>query len=285
MNALSKLTRSYRLYRLTRKALTKAVRQPVFVEKLGYRFAAENGQMQTGDFEPEETALLAVMLDDVEVFLNIGANVGYYCCMALQRGKQCIAVEPIYDNLQLLQKNLVANDWGQGVKVFPVAASDHDGISTIYGEGTGASMVEGWAGSFDARYVPTLKIDSMLAAGPSGRMLVLMDIEGHELAALRGATQLVAQRSPKPVWIVEISIDEHWPQDSGMNPRLLETFEVFWSNGYRSFAANTSLREVCKAELNSIRETHANTLRTHNFLFSDQSDAYIDALRHRLVRR
>jgi FkbM family methyltransferase len=284
MKLSSRWARFYQVYRQTKKALVKAERQPVFVDKLGFRFAAENAQMSVGEFEPEETALVLALLDDADVFLNIGANVGYYCCMALNRGRQCIAVEPIHDNLQLLQKNIVANSWDRGVKVFPVAASDQDGIVKIYGEATGASLVEGWAGSFDARYVPALKLDSMLPHEVPGRLLVLMDIEGHELAALRGATRLLARQPQKPTWVVEVSIDAHWPGGEGLNPVMFETFDLFWTNGYRSFTADAALGEVSRQDLNAIRDTRRNHLRTHNFLFSDKADT-VDALRRRIARR
>jgi FkbM family methyltransferase len=284
MNVRSRLARFYRVYRQTKHALARAEREPVFVEKLGFRFAAENEQMRSGTFEPDETALVLALLDDVDVFLNIGANVGYYCCMALQRGKQCIAVEPMQDNLHLLQKNIVANDWGHNVKLFPAAASDHDGIARIFGSGTGASLVEGWSGSFDARYVPTLKLDSMLPMEIEGRLLVLMDVEGHELAALLGANRLLARQPHKPLWIVEISIDEHWPQGQAVNPVLLETFDIFWSNGYRAFTADAALAEVTRAQLTAIRDGGDNPLGTHNFVFTDRPEA-IDALRLKLKQR
>ena len=43
--------------------------------------------MQRGDFEPEETALFSQIFDEVDVFVDVGANVGFYTCLARVRGK------------------------------------------------------------------------------------------------------------------------------------------------------------------------------------------------------
>lgn len=48
--------------------------------------------MASGDFEPEETRLIQDLLQEVDTLVNIGANVGYYCCHALSLGKRVIAV-------------------------------------------------------------------------------------------------------------------------------------------------------------------------------------------------
>ncbi len=55
--------------------------------------------MRTGRFEVEETALVARLLDQVDLFVDIGANIGYYTCLALKKGKPVIAFEPQQQNL------------------------------------------------------------------------------------------------------------------------------------------------------------------------------------------
>ncbi len=39
--------------------------------------------MAEGTFEPEETHLVRELLQEVDILINIGANIGYYCCHAL----------------------------------------------------------------------------------------------------------------------------------------------------------------------------------------------------------
>ena len=40
--------------------------------------------MRIGKFEVEETAIIAKLLPKVDLFVDIGANLGYYTCLALQ---------------------------------------------------------------------------------------------------------------------------------------------------------------------------------------------------------
>ena len=48
----------------------------------GFKLAG-NAAMAQGTFEPVETELVRKLLGEVDVLINVGANVGYYCCHAL----------------------------------------------------------------------------------------------------------------------------------------------------------------------------------------------------------
>src|ERR1039457_3142528 len=56
------------------------------VTPLGFRFFG-NEVMELGQFEPEETTIVRKCLQHADTFVNIGANIGYYCCIALKEGK------------------------------------------------------------------------------------------------------------------------------------------------------------------------------------------------------
>ena len=56
----------------------------------GFLFKGHPG-MISGTFEPKETALVQSILNDTDLFLNVGANIGFYCAHALHAGKKCIA--------------------------------------------------------------------------------------------------------------------------------------------------------------------------------------------------
>ena len=62
--------------------------------------------MQIGEFEPEETEIFLSIIKDVDVLVNVGANVGYYCALALSHNKYVYAFEPIQLNLNTLLKNM-----------------------------------------------------------------------------------------------------------------------------------------------------------------------------------
>jgi FkbM family methyltransferase len=229
-----------------------------------------NAQMIAGTFEPEETQIINKFLESCDVFVNIGANIGYYVCHAIARGRPAIAVEPHPSNVEFLLKNLRANAFEQLAEVHPVAVSDHKCVVELFGTGTGASLIPGWADSpkDSARLVFATKVDEIMGSRFVGkRCLVLMDVEGHEDAALEGAKSFLAQE-PKPTWIVEIAIDEH---RTGMNEQLMSTFSRFWDNGYAAWTCADTTRIVSRDEIEAIATTGKNTIETHNFIFVDKN--------------
>jgi FkbM family methyltransferase len=255
-------------YRIT-KAHWHLIDEPVKTP-FGFRLGG-NTSMQRGEFEQEETLLVARLLLEVDLCLNVGANIGYYCCLAASAGKRVIAFEPNSVNLQYVLKNVDANGWGEVVTVVPKALCESRGVARIYGGGTGASLLKGWARGPEE--CPTLVVTSTLdeeaaTAAAGKRCLVVADIEGAELRMLQGATRLL-EMLPRPVWVVEISIGEHQPKGLLINPNLLATFEFFWSRGYEAWTTTRPYRPVLRAEVSRIAELGVDTLQTHNFLFAE----------------
>lgn len=89
--------------------------------------------MAAGIFEPQETQLVRDLLTEVDLLINVGANVGYYCCHALSLGKPVIAVEPIARNLHYLLKNIRNNGWATQAQVYPVAVGRSTDILEMWG--------------------------------------------------------------------------------------------------------------------------------------------------------
>jgi FkbM family methyltransferase len=244
------------------------------ITRMGYKFVG-NAAMQNGYFEIEETKLVQKILPHVDIVLNVGANVGYYCCMALSSGKHVIAFEPMPDNLHCLLKNIKSNNWDNMAEVFPLALSNKVGIVEIFGGGTGASLIKGWSGIPEQHIalVPCSTLDTVIGSRLDGKKcFVLVDIEGAEKFFLEGSKSFLVME-PKPIWIVEISITEHQPKGVAINPNLLSTFELFWDKGYESWTANDEFREVCRDEILSAIDSGIDTLKTHNFIFIEKGMA------------
>ncbi|MDT8308011.1 MAG: hypothetical protein RQ866_00660, partial [Bacteroidales bacterium] len=68
---------------------------------MGFRLVG-NKSMQHGNFEPVETQLVKKILPNVDIVINIGANIGYYSLMALSNEKYVVAFEPIDINVRYL---------------------------------------------------------------------------------------------------------------------------------------------------------------------------------------
>lgn len=248
---------------------SRALSMEPVITPFGFKFIG-NEMMQRGEFEPEETILVRSIISNYDSFVNIGANIGYYCCLARAANIETFAFEPIPLNIQYLMRNIDSNNWNSKIEVFPLAMASSPGVVDIYGGGTAASLVKGWANTANhySTLVPSNTIDSVIGSRLSGKkVLVLMDIEGAEFGALQGAIKLL-QQEPKPVWIVEICVHEHQPLGIKTNPNLLDTFDLFWSFGYKAHTATNKNRLVDRAEVLRIFEGGDDTLGTHNFVFS-----------------
>jgi FkbM family methyltransferase len=237
----------------------------------GFKFTG-NKAMMTGSFEPGETAVFEKVIKQVDIVVNVGANVGYYCCIALSNNKRVIAFEPMPNNVQALLANIRANNWESKIEIFPIALSDRTGVIEIFGEGTGASLTKGWAGVDVCRatLVPTSTLDVIVGDRLlNEKCLLMVDIEGAENLFLKGATKFL-NMSPKPICLIEISIRAQQPTGQSINPNLLQTFEMLWLRGYKAYTTHNSHRLVSKEEVCAIISGGEDTLYGDTFLFLDE---------------
>jgi hypothetical protein len=95
-------------------------------------------------------------------------------------------------------------------------------------------------------------------------LLIKMDVEGFELQVLKGAKHIL-EMSPKPTWLVEIVLNEHFP--GGRNDRFCETFEVFFSHGYEARVADEEQRHVLMSDVESWARQGRVGFGSHNYLF------------------
>ncbi|WP_119271301.1 FkbM family methyltransferase [Taklimakanibacter deserti] len=243
--------------------------RPAHATPYGFRFVG-NPMFVDGRYEPAETAKAQELFRKCDVFVNVGANQGYYCCLAGSHGVATIAIEPDPLNLQYLLTNITENRLEQRIEVFPLAASSEPGILRLYGTAAGASLVEGWSGSASAnsKLVPVNTLDNIIGDRLSGRRcFVLIDIEGHEFPVLQGAQKLLDQQ-PRPVWIIEIQVHGHQPSGRVINPQLRSTFEMFWSRGYESWTVEDKPRPVLPDLIRRIESEGDDLLGVYNFLFA-----------------
>ncbi len=143
-----------------------------------------------------------------------------------------------------------------------------------YTGGTGASLLKGWAGTSEAfeTLIPTNSLDNILGKRFDGRrLLVIIDVEGAELAVIKGARRHLSM-APRPIWMVEVAVTEHLPSGLGVNPNLLATFQAFWEAGYVALKLDprSPLAIVGEEEIMAAQKGSRSALETcNNFLFMD----------------
>lgn len=171
---------------------------PLFVNTgdLGCPSPIVNG----GVWEPENLAVLMSFVKSDTVFLDVGANVGYFTIAIGNRlGKRgrVYAFEPHPELTNLIERSIHLNSLEAVAKVVPCAVSDREGSLDLFypeghlGRGTASRTIDepGRTVSVAAR-----RIDDLLPAGLAVD-LVKIDVEGHELPVLRGMED-VLRRSP-----------------------------------------------------------------------------------------
>ncbi len=153
----------------------------------------------SGVYEPHVTARLRSMLRSGDVFVDVGANVGFFTALAAHvvgAHGAVIAVEPMEKNLQLIYRAIAANGWKQ-VRVLACAATDrHEIVRLASGPGTSNGQViaadQGGAQEF---YAQADRLDDLI--GTLERIdLVKFDIEGFELHAWKGFERTLRRCRP-----------------------------------------------------------------------------------------
>lgn len=226
--------------------------------------------MQQGTFEPEETRLFKSIFKMADVFIDVGANIGFYSCLAKQNGLHVITIEPLEKNLDYIYKNFLANNWN-GMEVLPVGLSDKIGIATIFGgSSTGPSLIPNWAGSSKLfqKNIALTTLDRILDGSLAGKQIFIkVDIEGAEYNALLGAKKTMVL-SPKPVWVIEICFHEFYPE--GHNPYFQKTFELFWNNDYEVRTANDENKLITPDDVTRWVKNGFSDSGTINYKFSSK---------------
>lgn len=226
-----------------------------------------NRAMQEGEFEVEEIAIIQQNLSHAQVFVDVGANIGLYTCLARSVGRYAIAIEPQPQNLDCLYANLSANGWTD-TEVYPLGLSDQIGLVNLYGaSGPSASLISGWAG-YSKRFrqtIPVTTLDVLLGERFIGRkLLIKIDVEGAEYNVLRGAQKTMSML-PHPTWMIEICLSEYHP--AGINPNYAATFEMFWQHGYEARTADGRSRVVRPTDVERWVNARRCDLRAINYIF------------------
>jgi FkbM family methyltransferase len=209
---------------------------------LGFKFIGMSS-MHAGNFEKEESNLFLSLIGSFDLFIDVGANTGYYTAIALSWNVRTIAIEPLSQNLKILMKNIKLNGWVD-VEIIPLGLGSSVSSIDMFGSDTGASFVKKWAGNTELfrKTISLTTLDTIIGNRFfEKKILVKIDVEGYEYQVLKGATSFLAS-IPRPALLVEICFTENFP--GGINPNFKNTFELFWNLGYKTFTADTEMLEV-----------------------------------------
>jgi len=196
-----------------------------------------------GIYEKQELDLLISWLknegfDFSNTCIDIGANIGNHSLYFSRLFKKVISFEPNPRVYKLLQLNaeLVSN-----VECHEVALSDKNGVASISFNSTnmgGGSLSGGGLGSIE---VVTSRLDDFEIEGHVS--VIKIDVEGHELNVLRGASKTIQKNLP--MILFEQHIEDFV---DGKSPVI----ELLKSYGYKKFATAEFSPKISRSLLKNL---------------------------------
>lgn len=266
LNLMDRL-RSFNRQRVYKRGLNK----PFVSHPDGFMFSGRNQIMVKGGHEPFEAELVRKILQDVQVFVNIGAHHGYYSCLALSCNTDTIAYEPEASNILMLEKHIKANGFSNKFTLHPCAVGSQSSELVLYGGGSGGSLLPNTnlAPKSEQQTVSVVTLDDTLSLG-NKKVLCLMDVEGFEHEALKGASKLLSNKV-KPYWIIEVLPCS--PQGD-LNAEFENVFELMRSHGYCAWAIDEGANQLAPFTSDEARKVKDGELKTNisNFLFTERDD-------------
>jgi len=173
----------------------RAARSPATAELGGVSFELDLTQalhraVYLNLFSLELRRVVLPLLGPGDLFVDVGANFGFWALAAAQRGCRVIAVEPVPSTRALLASNAARNGLTDRVEIFAGAVSDSVGqldVAVPSGESGQASVHPDAGAELETFTVEATTLDVLL--GEQSVRFLKIDVEGHEPAVLRGAAR------------------------------------------------------------------------------------------------
>jgi FkbM family methyltransferase len=161
-------------------------------------------QIAEGAYEPHVEATLDRLLEPGDVFVDVGANVGYHTVRASRSvgpDGRVVAVEANPENARLIAHTIELNAI-TNIELVPVALSSRRG-HVVFGTHVGSNggfLDAATSASGRGTLVPTFALDDL---GLERVSVVKIDVEGAEALVVDGATEVV--RRDRPSFVMEFS--------------------------------------------------------------------------------
>lgn len=149
---------------------------------------------RTGVYELSIVELILRLTREVDLAIDIGANIGTMTGAFAAKAQEVWAFEPepsVFCRLSANVSEFVGLPGFCSCRTFPVALSDEDGIATlVYPEDFRDNNGRAYLGSGGGQQVHTRRLDNLLGRREVGLMKI--DVEGTEMAVLKGASASLA---------------------------------------------------------------------------------------------
>jgi FkbM family methyltransferase len=181
-------------------------------------------------WEPDLSALLPQLSPPGSVFVDVGANFGYFSCLVAARmaghpSSKVIAIEPNPELVRLLEMNVKINWSMSPVQIESVAVGECNSEMQLtvpggrFANGTLTALPATVASGNKSYPVSVVTLDEILEKEPVVNLLKV-DVEGHEMAVFRGAKDTLCKRNASLVF--EWSLPQ--THEAGYDPNEIVDF-------------------------------------------------------------
>lgn len=187
-------------------------------------------------YEPLTTFLNLMMARGGGSYFDIGANIGYFSLLTAYGAVEPVeihAFEPNTANFRFLRENIRRNGREGQIHPYPIGLGDTDGFGDLSTYGTGSSFVRGWDdGKGDDEGVESAIIKPLDSLYNPKHLtyptVVKIDVEGYELAVLRGGADVLSNENVACV-LCEVTQGLH---PDGRNRDAAEVIALLEEYGY-----------------------------------------------------
>jgi FkbM family methyltransferase len=165
--------------------------------------------LENGYWEKHSSELVHEILKKNRLlFVDIGANIGYYSLLAASIGIKCIAFEPIKKNYRIFEKSIKDNNFQYLIKLYKVAlGEEHKMVEfNIITRNMGSATMYDFIDKMEADYKENVMLflaDDLLLPIEQ-EMFIKMDVENMEVNVIKGMIQTLSKGRVKYL-LMEIS--------------------------------------------------------------------------------
>jgi len=190
-----------------------------------------------GTWEPDVTSVIRKQLRPGDVFIDVGANIGFDTLLAsrcVRKTGRVVAIEADPLTCADLGENITLNDSAANVRTVCCAVSDretHVFLERGFTHNRGRTRTRQTDSPSAERIAAKPLPDLLTPAEIAGIRMIKIDVEGAEPAVLRGLLPMLSECPSDVMLVVELS--PAWWDDSALTPA--ELLQPFFDAGFKAY--------------------------------------------------
>ena len=240
-----------------------------------------------GFYEPLQLAMFSALCHLSSAFIDVGANIGLYTCVAarsLPADGLVIAFEPIPENFFYLKANLTQNDQVPEVRIEQMALGEEDRFATIHLDGQmgkhSISKSNANGGDGQRLEVAMRCLDSYYQQAAISRAdLLKIDVEGYDGHVLHGAKNVLDKFKPT----IFVEFNPRALRNCGFDPKqLIETVCALYEEVYVIDEKRHTIRRSSRANLLALESRNVDAACYTNLVAATKRE-HISVIEHFVV--